>query len=125
MATMGGLNTTQADEVSKKCGSGNMELCDIHDGSWLALYGVDFGTEGATKFTAAVKAPAGCEGAVQIRLDGLDGEVVGYLEVSEGTDGVNYKELTTELLCPVTGVHNLVFVFAGEDYQMDYWKFEK
>lgn len=123
MATMGGLSTTQADEVSKKCGSGNMELCDIHSGSWLALYGVDFGNKGATKFTAAVKAAAGCEGAIQIRLDGLDGEVVGYLEIGEGADGAKYNEVTAELLRTVTGVHTLVFVFYGEDYTVDYWKF--
>ena len=123
MATMGGLSTTQADEVSKKCGSGNMELCDIKSGSWLALYGVDFGADGAAKFTAAVKAPAGCEGAMQIRLDGLDGEVVGYLDISEGADNT-YKEITAELLKTVTGVHNLVFVFYGENYNVDYWQFQ-
>ena len=122
MATMGGLNTTQADEVSKQYGSGNMELCDMKSGSWLALYGVDFGEEGATKFTAAVKAAAGCEGAMQIRLDNLDGEIVGYLEVGEG-DGT-YKEVTAELLKKVTGVHNLVFVFYGENYNVDYWMFQ-
>lgn len=125
MATMGGLSTTQEGEVSKSCGSGNMALSDMKSGAWLALYGVDFGQEGAKKFTAAVKAPAGAEGAMQLRLDGLDGEVVGYLEIGEGADGATYRELTTELLKPVTGVHNLVLVFCGEDYNVDYWKFEK
>ena len=124
MATMGGLNTTQADEVSKKCGSGNMELCDIHDGSWLALYGVDFGTEGAKSFTAAVKAKKETEGAIQIRLDSLEGEVVGYLEIGKNTNKESYEELTAELLTKVTGVHNLVLVFCGEDYTVDYWKFQ-
>lgn len=122
MATMGGLSTTQADETSKACGSGNMALCDMHDGSWLALYGVDFGAEGATKFTAAVKA-AGDEGAMQIRLDGLDGEVVGYLEVGTEAKGATFTECSAELLKEVTGVHTLVFVFCGENYEVDYWQF--
>ena len=94
----------------------------MHDGSWLALYGVDFGAEGAKAFTAAVKAEKGTEGAIQIRLDNLDGEIVGYLEVGEGADGT-YKEVTAELLTRVTGVHNLVLVFCGEEYTVDYWMF--
>jgi len=47
---------------------------------------------------------------------------VGYLEVGEG-DGT-YKEVTAELLKKVTGVHNLVFVFYGENYNVDYWMFQ-
>jgi len=121
---MGGLNTTQADEISKQYGSGNMALCDMHDGSWQALYGVDFGTEGAVKFTAAVKADKETEGAMQIRLDSLAGEVVGYLEIGKNTSKEAYEELTAELLTKVTGVHNLVFVFCGEAYTVDYWKFQ-
>ena len=124
MATMGGLNTTQADEVSKTYGSGNMAVSDIDTGDWLALYGVDFGEKGATSFTAAVKAEAGTVGAIQIRLDIADGETVGYLEIGEGADGTSYMEYSAELLKKVTGVHNLIFVFYGENYSVDYWKFQ-
>jgi len=85
---------------------------------------VDFGTEGATKFTAAVKAPTGCKGAIQIRLDSLNGEVVGYLDAGTGADGM-YHEITVDLLKKVTGTHDLVFVFCGEGYKVDYWQFGK
>ncbi len=124
MATMGGLNTTQEGTESKECGSGNMTLCDISSGDWLALYGVDFGKNGATKFMAAVKTPEGGTGALQIRLDGLDGEAVGYLDVSAGADG-RYHEITVDLLKQVTGIHDLVFVFCGEGYNVDYWQFQE
>lgn len=124
MATMGGLNTTQEGAQSKDCGSGNMTLCEINSGDWLALYGVDFGTEGATKFTAAVKAPTGCKGAIQIRLDSVNGEIAGYLDVGTGADGM-YHEITVDLLKKVTGTHDLVFVFSGEEYKVDYWQFGK
>ncbi len=123
MATMGGLSTTQEGMKSKYCGSGNMALSEINSGDWLALYGVDFGEAGAKQFMAAVKAEAGQSGAIQIRLDGLDGEVVGYLDIPEADE--EYHELTAELLKTVTGVHNLVFVFCGEGYQVDYWQFSK
>ena len=124
MATMGGLNTTQEGMVSKSYGSGNMVLSEIHSGDWLALYGVDFGETGATKFTAAVKAGKEQTGAIQIRLDSLDGEVAGYLEIGKNADGKTYQEYTAELLKPVTGVHNLIFVFCGEEYNVDYWQFQ-
>lgn len=123
MATMGGLNTTQADAISKEYGIGNMELCDIQSGDWLALYGVDFGETGATKFTAAVRATEGVTGAIQLRLDSLDGEVIGYLDVSAGADGM-YHEVTVDLLKQATGRHNLIFVFCGEGYTVDYWQFQ-
>ncbi len=122
MATMGGLNTTQEGDVSEEYGSGNMALTDINSGDWLALYGVDFGETGATKFMAAVKTPAGQSGAIQIRLDSLDGEVIGYLDVGTGADGT-YHEVTVDLLKQVTGEHTLIFVFCGEGYQVDYWQF--
>ncbi|MBQ8798264.1 MAG: family 43 glycosylhydrolase [Lachnospiraceae bacterium] len=123
MATMGGINTTPADEVSKQYGSGNMELCEIESGDWVALYNADFGETGATKFTAAVKAEAGKTGAIQIRVDDLNGPVLGYLDVSGQADGT-YHEITVDLLKQVTGVHDLVFVFCGEGYTVDYWQFQ-
>lgn len=124
MATMGGLSTTQEGMVSKTFGSGNMIVTDIQSGDWLALYGVDFGETGATKFTASVMAETETEGAIQLRLDDLDGEVVGYLEVGRDADGKTYKEYTAELLKNVTGVHNLVLVFYGEKYYVDFWQFQ-
>lgn len=123
MATMGGLTTIQEGADSVKYGSGNMAIADIHSGDWLALYGVDFGETGATKFTAAVKAQPEHTGAIQIRLDALDGEVVGYLDISEQPDGM-YHEITVDLLKTVTGEHSLFFIFCGETYLVDYWMFQ-
>lgn len=124
MATMGGIGTTQEGMKSKVYGSGNMVLSDIRSGAWVALYGVDFGEKGATKFMASVMAEKETEGAIQIRLDALDGEVVGYLAVGKDADGKTYQEYTADLLKCVTGVHDLVFVFCGEDYFVDYWQFQ-
>jgi len=44
--------------------------------------------------------------------------------VAQGADGETYKEVTVELLKKVTGVHHLVYVFYGEGYTVDYWKFQ-
>lgn len=122
MATMGGINTTQEGMVSKTYGSGNMIVTEIESGDWLALYNVDFGEDGAKSFMASVRAGEGVHGIIQLRLDDTDGEVIGYLQVGEHMDGQWY-EITSELLKTVTGVHNLVMVFGGEGYELDYWQF--
>ena len=123
IATMGGIETTQEGMLSKTYGSGNMVLSEIQTGDWVAVYGADFGDTGATEFTASVKAEKGTVGAIQIRLDSPDGEVVGCLTFGEEADGKTYQEITGALDKTVTGVHDLVFVFGGENYTVDYWQF--
>lgn len=122
MATMGGINTIQQGQYSKYYGAGNMAVCDIETGDWMALSYVNFGEEGASSYTASVKVVEGQEGAIQIRKDALDGEVIGYLEIQPDMEG-EYKELSAELLSRVKGIHDLFFIFYGEGYYLDYWYF--
>lgn len=120
MSTNGGVSTTPIDP-NVKCG--DMALCKIHPGDWVALRGVDFG-EGAATYTADIRVPAGQSGSIQIRLDKLGGPVVGYLT----WDAVEQDELltlTSKLIGDVSGVHDLVFVFAGENYTIERWRFGK
>ncbi len=121
MGTMGGISTTLFEETIDNKGTGNMVVTDINTGDWTAVYGVDFGEEGAKTFTAAIK-PSKEIGAIQIRLDTPNGDIVGYLEV-EPKETEEYKEITTELLSTVTGQHDLVFIYYGEGYTFDYWLF--
>ncbi|MGF7142125.1 arabinoxylan arabinofuranohydrolase [Anaerotaenia torta] len=123
IGTMGGITTKLADETNKLSGTGNMAVTDIHTGDWIAVYGVDFGDSGADHFTASIRAPRDQFGAIQIRLDKPTGTVAGYLKVEPGTDADN-QEVTVELLTKITGVHDLVFVFYGEGYELDYWYFK-
>jgi arabinoxylan arabinofuranohydrolase len=114
-------------------------VTSIDTGDWLALYGVDFGGTGATKFTARVRmpaitteTPADYAGAIEIRLDPqgagvtadngnltptstariTGGEVVGrvYIKAKSG-EANKFTTVTVDLYEKVTGVHNLVFVF--------------
>ena len=116
-----GVNTTQYGETSVACGSGNMVVCDIETGSWIGLKGVDFGDKGATEMVASVCGGAE-EGVIQIRIDRLMGDIVGYLTIPAG-DGVTYTEQVGKLLETVTGVHDLYFTFYGSGYSLDTWKF--
>lgn len=123
IGTMAGIGTTLIEETGAGSGTGNMAVTDIHTGDWIAVYGADFGEIGAKSFTACIKAPASGEGAIQIRLDKPTGEAVGYLKIDADSSG-SFKEITAELLKPITGEHNLVFVFYGEGYEFDYWYFK-
>lgn len=118
-----GVSTTQYGETSEACGSGNMVVCDIETGSWIGLKGVDFGDKGATEFVASVCAGTEVTGVIQIRIDRLMGDIVGYLEVSKDGDGKTYIEQSSKLLETVTGVHDLYFTFYGSGYSLDTWKF--
>ena len=120
MRTMGGIETKQYGETAKKYGSGDMIVTKIDEGDWINVAGVDFGVDGAKTFTAVFKAVEGAtvDGAVAIRLDSLDGEDAGYLELKEG-------EATAELLTTVTGVHDVYFIFAGSGCDFLSWSFGK
>jgi arabinoxylan arabinofuranohydrolase len=115
--------------------SNRMLVTSIDSGDWLALYGVDFGSESAKKFIARVRTPetpADYAGAIELRLDPqgagvtadngnltpgntariTGGEVIGrvYIKAKAGETG-KFTTVTIDLDKPVTGVHDLVFVF--------------
>jgi len=94
-----------------------MKVTGIDSGAWIALYGVDFGT-GAKKFNCRVTPPTTGKGVIQIKRDGLDGTAIGYVIVEPGK-----SDITVDLLQTVTGVHDLVFIFYGQGYEFDQWKF--
>lgn len=123
MLTMGGVSTTQYGKASKYFGSGNMTVCDIETGDWIGLTQVDFEEKGATDFIASIKPATDEKAAIQIRIDSLQGEVIGYLPIEAG-ESEECVEITTKLLSKVTGVHDLYFIFYGSGYEFDYWYFK-
>jgi len=121
IGAMAGISTAVIEEA-KSGGTGNMAVTEIQTGDWIAVYGVDFGENGAKSFTACIKPPADGLAAIQIRLDKPTGEAIGYLKIEpDNTD--TYKEITADLLTEIKGVHNLVFVFYGKGFKFDYWNF--
>jgi len=86
---------------------------------------MDFGADGASKLAASIKSSADCKNAaVEVRIDGVIGDVIGYLPVEAG-NGEDFTERVNELMTKVTGVHDVYFIFAGEGYEVDTWKFDK
>jgi len=115
--------------------SNGMVVTSIDTGDWIGVYGVDFGSAGATKFIARVRmpdTPVDFTGAIELRIDPVadgatgdtanltgsnttrikGGTVIGhvYLKAKPGEAG-NYTTVTVDLDQSVTGVHNLAFVF--------------
>ena len=117
MRTMAGIDT-KLFGGDWRYGTGEMVVTAIDEGDWINVGGVDFGETGAAKFTATFTDSEGASGAIAIRLDSLDGEDVGYVEVNGN------GKVTVELVKPVTGVHDIFFIFAGSGYSWRNWQFE-
>lgn len=126
-AVMGGVNTVPADDVTKDCGSGNMALSDIESGDFIKVQGVDFGTGSAASVIMTVrnKKDEQATGAVKICLDSPEGTVLGYLSMDNIAQGEDFTERSAALSEMAEGVHDLYFVFAGENYQIETWQFVK
>ncbi len=105
-------------------------VCDINNDDYIKVREADFGEEGAKSFT--VNAACGDElagGDIEVWLDYEedDQRQIGTVAI-ENTGGDNiYQDFTIELEEKVTGVHDLYFIFKGEEevslFQLDTWKF--
>ena len=111
MAWEAGIETEYAE------GSTNL-VVNTKAGSWMGLAGVNFG-DGAGKFTAKVSSN-GLPAAIKICIDKVDGECVGYLSVNSA----DMTDASVTFDKPVTGKHDLFFVFSGE-MKIDTWQFAK
>lgn len=108
---------------TEKCSEGGMDVCNIENGDWIKVKGVDFGS-GATSFDARV-ASAANKGNIELRLDSITGTLIGTCAV-ESTSG--WQTWTTKS-CKVsgaTGVHDLYLKFTGGSsslFNFNWWKF--
>lgn len=109
---------------TEECSEGGMNLSQIEHGDWTKLRGVDFGVNGPAAFTASVA----CEmkygstkaGAIEIRIDSTDGTLLGTVPVSYTGGKQEWKQETIGV-DSVTGVHDVYFVFTGEDHENIYY----
>lgn len=116
MAWSQGLKTAKDDKSG-------MYVTSIHNRDFLQVKAVDFG-KGAKTFE--VRAATITKGKIEIRLDDLDGTLLGVCDISN-TGGWNmWKTFVTDVE-KVGGVHDLYLVFRGGDgemFNMDYWRFK-
>lgn len=101
--------------VRKSGTAGNTVITNLSEGKYTKISGVEFGDAGAESFSASVLSVKKAS-SITVRLDKVDGEIVGKAEFS--ADG-----LVTVPLAGAVGKHDVFFVFAG-DFEADYWEFE-
>ncbi|KAI4598265.1 hypothetical protein KJ359_003149 [Pestalotiopsis sp. 9143b] len=110
---------------TETCSQGGLNVCEAHDGDYIKVKGVDFGSTGAALYTASV-ASASAGGTLELRLDGTDGALIGTCS-APNTGG---WQAWINVTCPVTdavGTHDLYLVFLGEGtdplFNVDWWQF--
>lgn len=117
MAWSKGVKTDKSTEAG-------VYVTQIHNGDFIQVRGVDF-QKGAKKaeFTIA----SSNSGIVEIHLNKVDGEIIGTSKIENTGGSQNWKTFTTKLK-KVKGVHDLFFVFKGEQgelFNFNAWKFIK
>lgn len=120
MSNNAGIKIFEADNKNANELS-EIYLSDINEGDWLTVSQVDFGLQGPESLTLCFASEAK-GGTIRISIDGLDGDVIAYVEVTD-TKGLDNFVETTVPAAEVTGVHDIYLTFLGSDYQLDYWKF--
>ncbi|EGF92614.1 endo-1,4-beta-xylanase D [Asticcacaulis biprosthecium C19] len=98
----------------------------IADRTYIKVAGVDFGKTPAKAFVASVA--GGAPGAtIELRLDRIDGPVMGVLQVGPVGDAGQWREETVDVT-GATGVRDLFMIFRGRGaeslFDVDYWRFE-
>ncbi|MCQ2215227.1 MAG: glycoside hydrolase family 43 protein [Bacteroidales bacterium] len=112
MAWMGGIDTEYKEGYSNMVIKNNAK-----NGAWVGVSGVDFGDKGASGFCFGGGAVSD-HATIKIVLDSLDGECVGYVDlVQDGSYGPEFAK-------PITGKHDVFFIFEGDIYG-DWWTFIK
>src|SRR5690606_35447629 len=92
--------------------AGGRALSHIEDGDFIKVRSVDFLT-GALWFEASV-ASAGAGGTIELRVDAVDGPLLGACEVSPTGGWQSWTKVTCDV-SEVSGVHDLYLVFTGGD----------
>ncbi len=122
MAWAGNITVTPTSERSAVFGEANTVVTDMATGSFIGLSGVDFGSSGATQFTAKVASTEDIN-AIKITTGSPENEAYGYLVVPNTGSLEKFVEVTVELERPITGVNDLFFIFAGDGFAFDAWQF--
>ena len=112
---------------TEPCSKGGMNVCDIDNGGYIKMKGVDFGDAGAATFAASV-ASGSKGGTIELHLDGVEGKLIGSVPISF-TGGFEDWKTVTASVSGATGIHDLYLVFKGDPaghlFNIDYWQFGK
>lgn len=117
MAAQSGIET-------ERCSEGGMNLTELQSGDWVKIRGVNFGSAGATGFSARV-ASAAEGGAIALRLDSPTGTLIGTCPLP-ATGGPQAWTTASCAVTGATGAHDLYLVFTGNSAalgSLNWWQF--
>ena len=124
MAYSKGVKTEQNDSVG-------VYVTDIHNGDYIKLQNVDFGSRLPRTFTARV-ATGLRGGTIEIRIDSVRGQLLGRLDVPATGGWENWQTITIDLdysrslVFPYSRTSDLYFVFTGRKgpklFNFDWWE---
>jgi hypothetical protein len=107
-------------------GRASVYVTRIRDRSYIKVAGVDFGHSGAKTFIASL-ANERPGGTIELRLDRVDGPMIGTVQVGEPGAAGRWRERRAPVSA-ATGVRDLFLVFKGSGdnamFDFDYWRFE-
>ncbi|WP_345954345.1 family 43 glycosylhydrolase [Mucilaginibacter sp. PAMB04168] len=112
-----GIETALANEAG-------VYVTDIDNGDYIKVRSVDFG-KGARLFKAGIAALNG--GAIEIRLDSLEGPLAGKCEVTRSASGESWRVISTGV-SGAKGIHDVFMVFKGSNghlFNFNWWQFAK
>lgn len=118
IAWQSGIETAQADDIG-------IYVTQISNGDYIKIRSVDLG-KGPNSFEARVASKS--PGAIEVRLDSLQGRLLSKLMVKPGSSEGQWTTQLVKIQQKATGVHDLFLVFKGDTDQLfnfDWWKFNK
>jgi hypothetical protein len=97
------------------------------DRTFIKVAGVDFGKAGASSFVASV-ANARPGSKIELRVDRIDGPVIGTLQLDGAASGKEWREVSAPV-SGATGTRDLYMLFKGGGepslVDVDYWRFTR
>lgn len=122
-----GLEVVTADQQTYLYGSGTMAVSGIDSGDYFKVTGVDFGHQNAKEMNISMRATGSVDDncVIELRLDSLKGDVVGYIPagdlLKDAEESEEFTQYTVELKKELSGVHNLYMIFSGSNYEIRDW----
>lgn len=103
-------------------------ISDIHNGDYIKVREVDFGERSPKRF-AATLASALRGGQLEVRADSLKGALLAEIDVPHTGGWECWKTLQADIARPVTGTHDVYFVFKGRKgcklFNFDWYRFSR
>ncbi len=106
-------------------GVNNVYISDTHNGDWMSVREVDFGTRAAKSFSiSAASALRG--GTLEVHADSAKGSIIASVNVPHTGGWEKFKTFTTKDVKTPRGKHDVYFVFKGrkgpELFTFDWWQ---